>query len=291
MLLFGTVIVLLKKQSLKQFQFYFYALIIYMPTMGLMTLAFNGLVPNTDLTRYSFLFGSFCEIFFFSFIIASKFNETQKHKEFLQYELINQKVKNKKEIESKIEERTLELSKINKQLEETKKVLFKDSITDKLSGLYNRRYFEEILSTLFDSAIRNKEVLSALMLDIDFFKKVNDKYGHKAGDEAIIVCSQIFKELARSSDVVTRYGGEEFVILLPKTDVNEALKLAQRIRDKIEVSEIAINQVDLIKVTVSIGVTQLNHQVDENFDEIVKRADVALYTAKKMGRNRVESLL
>ena len=132
-LLFGVVIVLLKKQSLKKFKFYLYALMIYMPSMGLMTLAFNSLVPNTDLTRYSFLFGSFCEIFFFSFIIASKYNETQKHKKFLQAKLL-QKVSQLKsshlaleqskndlqsayeEIEQRVIERTHELHAVNKQL-------------------------------------------------------------------------------------------------------------------------------------------------------------------------------
>ena len=139
--------------------------------------------------------------------------------------------------------------------------------------------------------MRSKEHLSVLMLDIDFFKKVNDTYGHNAGDKVINACAKICSKLARSSDIVTRYGGEEFVILLPTTDINEALNLAQRIKDNIAGSDISINDKDFIKVTMSIGTTQINHEADTKVEDIIKRADIALYKAKKRGRNHVESLL
>jgi diguanylate cyclase (GGDEF)-like protein len=291
LLLLIIVIYLLNHNSLKNLRYYLIALIIYMTSMGLMTLTFNGLLANTDLTRYAFVFGSYCEIFFFSFILSSRYNEMKNEKLELKTELLNQKINNEKKLEKKIKERTHELLLMNQQLEEAKELLFKESITDKLSGLYNRRYFSEISNTLFDASQRTGDELSVLMLDIDFFKEINDKYGHSVGDDTIIACSEILQGVARSSDVVTRYGGEEFVILLPDTKLDEALKLAYRIKDRIKNNKITINETDFIKITISIGVTQSVQKKDTNIEDIIKRSDVALYKAKKMGRNRVESYL
>ncbi len=291
MLLFTVVIALLKDCTFNNLRFYFLALILYMPTMGMMTLTFNGLLDNTDITRYSFILGSFCEVLFFSLILASKFNDMKRHKLQLQNELLIQKQGNEQELEMKIEQRTLELSIMNQKLEEAKKELFKDSITDKLSNLYNRRYFTEVSSTLLNSSRRSNEPLSVLMLDIDLFKNVNDTYGHGVGDKVIVACANVLKEVARSSDVVTRYGGEEFVILLPDTDIDDALNLAHRIKDMVKVCHIYITEAEFINITISIGVTQVDYEEDTDIDGLIKRADIALYTAKKMGRNRVECLL
>jgi len=270
-------------------RYYLIALMIYMPTMGIMTLTYNGLLPNNDITRYSYILGSFIEILFFSFVLASRYLKATNLKLQFQNELIEEKQKNKRYLEYEIKKRTHELLAINQELEHTKEELAKKADTDALSQLFNRRYFSEISQSMFAQSKTNHLDLSLLMIDIDKFKEVNDTYGHIIGDKAIIYCANVFKTLARQSDIVTRYGGEEFVILLPRTKLGEAMILAERIRHNIHNKVICETQTNL-KLTISIGVSQINLKEDENIEALIKRADKALYQAKAHGRNRVESL-
>ena len=157
---------------------------------------------------------------------------------------------------------------------------------DGLTGLFNRAYFEEKLRQELKRHQRNGQKLSLLMLDIDYFKKINDTYGHLAGDFVLKQVAKLLQKNVRESDVVARYGGEEFVLLLPETDENSAWLLAERIRTKIEETYFGF-QDKQINVTVSIGVTTLKPSPFTPIEKVIKEADQALYLAKKSGRNMV----
>lgn len=286
-----------KHASFKYLHYYFIALVIYMPTMGLMTLNFNAIISNTNFTRYAYLFGSFVEILLFTYILLKKFTDIKSEKILLQEQLLEQNARNKRDLEEKIELRTHSLKVKNEELEKQKtkleklqKELEKESTIDALSTLYNRRYFNEVSQKFFNDAIRAKDELAVLMLDLDHFKKVNDTYGHVAGDDVIICCANIFKDVVRKSDVVTRYGGEEFVILMPRTNKNSAINLADRINTAVQEKIITTKENQNINVTISIGVAVLKHESDSNIDDILNRADKALYEAKESGRNCVKTL-
>ena len=298
MLLFGVVIYMLKKDYDRSIRIYFVALMIYMISMGLMTSTFNAIINNSDFSRYSYVFGSLIEVFFFSFVLASRFNIIKNDRIDLQKELLNQKSRNEILLEQKVSDRTAELLKTNRELLEqkfelelTKEKLVTQSITDGLSGLYNRHYFNEISKMLYSSSKRENEELSILMLDIDKFKNVNDTYGHSIGDKILVGCSRVFKDIARESDVVIRYGGEEFLILLPKTGLEDALVMAEGIKNSIEDNKIDILNSNLVSVTISIGVSKRIPSSDKDIESIIKRADEALYLAKENGRNRIETIM
>jgi len=159
------------------------------------------------------------------------------------------------------------------------------AITDSLTGLYNRRYFYVILDNEIERAKRYQSPLSLIMMDIDHFKLVNDKFGHLAGDEVLHSVSEISKKLLRHIDNMFRYGGEEFVIILPETNQEEALNVAERIRSTIAETAFKTNKGN-VKLTVSIGVSEYgeNHPTHNEFIESVDRT---MYGAKKAGRNCV----
>ncbi len=159
--------------------------------------------------------------------------------------------------------------------------------TDPMTKLYNRRYFTKISDHIFDLTKREKQNLSIVMLDIDKFKNVNDTYGHKVGDEVIISLANKLIEHQRKSDIVCRYGGEEFVILLPNTSIEGANILAQKIRKDIELFTTKLSSSESLKFTISLGVSQVDLENSKNIELALKRADDALYEAKETGRNRV----
>ena len=160
------------------------------------------------------------------------------------------------------------------------------SLTDPLTKIGNRRAFFEISEQLLKLANRDKEQMSLMILDIDFFKKVNDTYGHLIGDEILKFLVQNIQIKLRDSDILSRFGGEEFIILLPKTNIDGAKIVAQNIREHIENTNYTDSE-HSINITISIGVSQTNKS-DTHMRTIVQRADEALYLAKDNGRNRVE---
>ena len=168
----------------------------------------------------------------------------------------------------------------------TLKLLKKQSIKDPLTTLYNRRYMEEILPQLFASAKRRNTKLGFLMIDIDYFKKVNDTYGHDAGDKVLQTVSNIILNSIRESDVAVRFGGEEFLIIL--TDLNskeDLLNIAEKIRQKVEKTKFNTGK-ETIKKTISIGASMFPDDCQKPW-ECIKFSDLALYKAKNSGRNRV----
>jgi len=162
--------------------------------------------------------------------------------------------------------------------------------TDPLTRLYNRRYFTDMSNNLFKLSKRNNTALSCIMLDIDKFKNINDTYGHPIGDQVLIELSTILQGSLRKSDFICRFGGEEFVALLPDTNTQNALSVAEEIRKKIEDYTISLCDGQIIKCTVSLGVSEINTSEDKTIEQVLNRVDEALYKAKNAGRNRVVSL-
>jgi len=156
---------------------------------------------------------------------------------------------------------------------------------DGMTGLFNRRHFFSLAEIEWAKYQRHWRPLSLLMMDIDQFKSINDRFGHDVGDHVIIDIADICRQEKRKSDVVARFGGEEFLLLLPETDVDEAQNVAERLRRLVEARKLSIASC-AINTTVSIGVVQANPYMETLFD-LIKMTDQALYAAKNAGRNRV----
>ena len=162
------------------------------------------------------------------------------------------------------------------------------AFTDPLTELYNHRFFQETLLQEFTRAQRYKKPLSLMIIDIDFFKKFNDTYGHLVGDKVLKHVSAIFKTSMREQiDTVARYGGEEFGVILPETSLDGAAAFAERIRSKVEESFIPEGDKKL-KVTLSIGVSCISVTKCTKTSDLIEAADQALYKAKAEGRNQVQ---
>jgi two-component system, cell cycle response regulator len=163
------------------------------------------------------------------------------------------------------------------------------AITDALTGLHNRRYMESHLATLAEQASARGKPLALMILDIDFFKAINDTYGHDAGDDVLREFAVRIRKSIRGIDLACRYGGEEFVIVMPETDLHVAGMVAERLRRSIAGEKFAINKgAKRVDVTISIGLSTLERK-GEAVADVLKRADKALYRAKNDGRNRVVS--
>ena len=155
---------------------------------------------------------------------------------------------------------------------------------DALTGIYNRKHFSELAHVEVERAFRQNQTIYTAMLDLDFFKKVNDTYGHAAGDIVLRDTAHIIRQTIRSYDLLGRYGGEEFVMLITDLEIPEAVKLIERIRENIEQSTFTYEEKEL-KITCSIGLARYNK--DDTLENSIKKSDAALYAAKRAGRNRV----
>jgi|GEM_PF-3999876 len=184
-----------------------------------------------------------------------------------------------------LEEKSKALKKANQELIEAKEEQRILSITDPLTSLYNRRHFNSELEKVFDLSKRYQRSFSIFILDIDHFKKVNDNFGHPFGDQVIIGVADALRESLRNVDTCARWGGEEFMVLLPETGEEGAFTMAERIRTKI--SEISFLPGD-VHVTISLGITTFDgsNQDQEILDDLLKQSDQALYQAKNSGRNK-----
>jgi len=182
-------------------------------------------------------------------------------------------------LEEQVKVRTQELERAHKELVT---MINKDTMT----GLYNRRYFNEISNTLLQISKREGSALSALMVDIDRFKVVNDNYGHLIGDQVLKKVAQVMLDMMRESDIVVRFGGEEFIVLLPGTELEGAGLIADKMREAIADTDIVIDKETTIKVTVSVGIAACDCNNDIDIDDLVHRVDVAMYDAKRSGRNK-----
>lgn len=183
-------------------------------------------------------------------------------------------------LEAKVHERTIDLREKNRILKEL-------SIRDELTKLFNRRFFDEKLKEYSLLSQRFGHILTCIMSDIDHFKNFNDTYGHQAGDSVLFNVAQILRNNIRRTDICTRYGGEEFVILLPNTSLEAGVKLAEKLRKRIELSEL-LHDGETLKITSSFGAAAGDEESNLG-ENLVKRADLALYSAKQSGRNCVRS--
>lgn len=171
-----------------------------------------------------------------------------------------------------------DITKMEKLHQETMKKAFYDNLT----GVYNRNKLQELGRKAIEEALKQKKPLTCLMFDIDHFKRVNDTYGHLVGDEVLKKFASLIASKVHQNDILSRWGGEEFVLLLPNTNLQNAINIAENIRDTIASSEFE----KVKKITTSIGVTQLKE--GDTPKTLIERCDEALYLAKKNGRNRVE---
>ncbi len=178
-----------------------------------------------------------------------------------------------------------ELRMKNRQLEELLDKVNYMAITDALTGLYNRRKFHDTLAGEFERARRYKTPFSLVMIDIDHFKRINDDHGHNAGDVVLKQVSALLLKSVREIDTVSRFGGEEFMVILPSTDSSSAKVVAERMRDMI--ASFPFQDINR-PITVSIGIAGMPDERLRNEDLMIRCADIALYRAKQSGRNRVE---
>jgi diguanylate cyclase (GGDEF)-like protein len=183
-------------------------------------------------------------------------------------------------LEQKVRERTVELESANQRLSQL-------AVTDGLTGLFNHRYLHEQLAQAVERSLRSKVPVTMLMIDVDHFKKYNDRNGHPSGDEALRTVARLIAEDRRTVDVVARYGGEEFAILLHDVAKPAAVEVAEKIRERVSLASIAgAGAQPLGKMTVSIGVAVCPDDAN-TAEALLEAADVALYRAKKSGRDNV----
>lgn len=186
----------------------------------------------------------------------------------------------------RLRKKELELVKALDEVIKQQKLFKKLSITDDLTGLYNRRHLNNILRQEFQRSKRHGNDLSCLMLDLDHFKKVNDSFGHDFGDVVLKNFASILKEFIRSSDYAFRFGGEEFLLVLPETDIKGAIQVGEKIRLRMENTIITENTLST-SVKVSVGAASVRYNSPPDKDSLIAFADKALYKAKMNGRNQV----
>lgn len=192
--------------------------------------------------------------------------------------LLAQHRANTRQLEARVQDRTAALSAANRQLQEL-------AVTDPLTGLLNRRALFDLMRREMDRERRHRHGLALIVFDIDRFKEVNDRHGHAAGDLVLQHVAATTGRMIRGTDAMARYGGEEFVLVAPETDEAGALDLAERMREALRSTEIAVDH-EILRVTASFGVAML-HPDDQEPEQVLQRADRALYAAKAAGRDRV----
>ena len=189
-------------------------------------------------------------------------------------------------LRTKLEMTLGELREKNLALEQSLRKVEEVAATDPLTGLYNRRHFGKLLSQLFSEAQRYDKDLACVMVDLDGYKQLNDTCGHQVGDQLLLVAARVITANMRAMDVAARYGGDEFVLLLPQASPDEAAKAAERVRiDYRKASAMILRRNE--GLTMSFGVSSLKADSAVSADQLIADADAALYRAKNSGRNRI----
>ena len=242
-----------------------------------------GAIEYSFPARHGILIGFTAEMIIFALALAYRVKRLENEKLHYQKEATRIEKSAREKLEVLVDRRTAELRKSNLELE-------KLSNTDGLTGLLNRRYFDERLRGEWHRLQRSNGVLSLVIGDIDYFKKYNDHYGHVEGDHCLQrVARTIMDSVGRKSDVPARYGGEEFVVLMPETGLDGAREVAERILNSLAEENIPHRQSSFGKVTMSLGVAEFFPSRGQEPDEAVKKADALLYQAKMQGRGQVVS--
>lgn len=248
-----------------------------------------GIVPTNAFTVDGIQLGSALEMLLLAFALADRFNVMRREKARVQAQLLQTQLQlvdslktSERKLEQRVAERTAELQRLNTKLETL-------SFTDSLTGIANRRHFDNVLNQEWQRAQRQNYPLALAILDVDWFKSYNDHYGHPAGDLCLRQIAQTLKAtVCRSSDIVARYGGEEFVFITPMTNAAVALDIAQKVVAAISALALPHKDSALGCVTVSIGVATMLPGITCTPEALLLRADAALYQAKTLGRNRAE---
>ncbi|PXW93676.1 diguanylate cyclase [Sphaerotilus hippei] len=252
--------------------------------LGGMLLALNkfGLLPRNLVTESGSQIGSAVEVVLLSLGLAARLNNERRLREAAQAEVIVTQREANERLEARVAERTSELEGLNRRLDEV-------SRTDGLTGVYNRRHFDECLQAEIRRSMRSQRPFALVLLDLDHFKRLNDEHGHQAGDECLRITARRARGVAlRQSDVVARYGGEEFVILLPCTELDGAMQVARQLCQALAAHPVAFEGLQL-PITASLGVCGRIPVDLQDGLQMLSDADAALYRAKRAGRNRVEA--
>lgn len=261
----------------KPARYFFAAWTIYLIGVFIQGLLLLGMLPHMFLTLYAMQIGSMIEIVLLGYALMMKIDLLRMDKNFAQAEANKYLNQLNEELGSLVDERTQELQVKNIQLS---KLVSLDSMT----GLLNHNASIDLLNRLRHAVLRYDNDLAVIMLDIDFFKSINDQFGHPAGDKVIISIANILKETIRDSDGAGRYGGEEFILILPETNINAAKELAERIRQ--DILQLDLDEIDNKKVTSSFGLAVFEANSPES--NLIDQADSALYKAKEAGRNCIK---
>ena len=173
----------------------------------------------------------------------------------------------------------------NKQLEESLRRVEEVAATDPLTKLYNRRHFGHVIEQLFAEGQRYDSDLTCVMIDLDGYKQLNDSHGHQVGDQLLVIAARAISANLRRMDIAARYGGDEFVLLLPRSGASEAEAVVTRVRDDFRFSSAAL--LHQAGVTMSVGIAAMRAERATSTEQLIARADAALYRAKAEGRNRI----
>lgn len=250
--------------------------------LGAVLLALNKMdfLPNNFVTEYAIQIGSMLEAVLLSFAMAERINQERRLRFEAQDEALRTTRRLNEELEARVRERTRELEVLNVRLQDL-------SNTDQLTGLKNRRYLEQALEQEWIRCARYGHSLAFIMMDVDFFKPINDTHGHAAGDLCLQrVAQQVQNAVRWPTDLVARYGGEEFCMLLPETDAEGARDMAERLREAVAGMRVRYENKTL-SVTLSLGICAVVPSDQCSVEHMLKCADLALYQAKENGRNRV----
>lgn len=266
--------------------------------VGVIVLAMNkfGILPRTWLTESAPQIGSVIEIILLSFALAERLYDAMQRRFMaedesiiIKEELIQTQQKQNQILESEVAARTQDLEAALNKVNILNNELSDLSTMDQVTGVRNRRYFDDMLKKEFRRAFRNHSNISLIMLDLDHFKLVNDTHGHLAGDLCLkTIANAIYNIVKRPPDLVCRYGGEELAIILPETDLKGAMIIAERIRHQIESLQIKFSG-EIISVTASLGVSSFIPNSNKTPNLLIELADNALYQAKNEGRNCTRS--
>ncbi|MBK9624408.1 MAG: diguanylate cyclase [Rhodocyclaceae bacterium] len=247
-----------------------------------------GLVPTNVFTADGAQIGSAIEMLLLSFALADRYNALRRENQQVQADALQAKNEmiarlqdSELMLESKVSQRTLELNELNQKLEAM-------STTDSLTGIANRRRFDAVLASEWERAKRLGQPLALAMVDVDWFKKFNDRYGHQAGDECLRrVALSLSASIGRAGDLVARYGGEEFAFIAPTTNGERAYNMAVRACETVDALLLTHADSAYGNVTISIGIASIIPRDGITADDLIGAADKALYSAKTDGRNRV----
>lgn len=239
-----------------------------------------GMLPKTFATEYGMQIGSAAEMIFLSFALAYRWAALRAENERIAHEA-------NERLEQRVTERTEALTGALQQLGEAHARLREHSARDGLTGVFNRRHFEQSFAPLLEQCIADARPFSLLITDIDHFKRVNDDYGHLTGDDCLRCIASTLQHCAGDNAIVARFGGEEFVVLMPGADELSARRTAEAIRQRVAAQAFALDGGRDLHVTVSIGAATVGIGASIAADALLRRADDALYEAKRSGRNRV----